>query len=103
MSAVENPSLPQHLLSGRRDFDRQMELLTIAVHTLQRDFGVLAERLAAAREQLAALSAEVGEMADALHSLDKAVVARVATIRVGERVLWMVVAAVIGLGATLLR
>lgn len=97
------PDAKDNILTGRRDFDRQMEILTIAVHTLQRDFGVLAERLAAAREQLAALSGEVGEMADALHSLDKALVTRVATIRVGERVLWIVVAAVIGLGATLLR
>lgn len=92
----------ENIFSGRRSFDRQLELLTIAVHTLQRDLGATVERLAAAREQLAALSGEVGEMAAALHSLDKAVVARIATIRVGERVLWLVVAVLIGFMAKFL-
>lgn len=89
----------ENLFSGRRSFDRQLQLLTIAVHTLQRDFGVSNERLASMREQITQFNASVGELEDSLHNLDKALVARISTISVAERVLWVVIVTLVGLAA----
>lgn len=88
---------PENLFSGRRSFDRQLELLTVAVHTLQRDLAAVQERLSGAQTQMRDLNSALQGIEDQAHKMDKALVARIATITVAERVLWMVIAALIGL------
>ncbi|MGH7525935.1 MAG: hypothetical protein ACREMX_04460, partial [Gemmatimonadales bacterium] len=87
--------------SGRRSFDRQLELLTIAVHTLQRDFAAANERLLGMADRMRELSASMQEIEEQTHKLDKALVTRIATISVAERVLWIVITVLIGVGVTL--
>lgn len=89
------------LFTGRRKFDRQIELLTVAVHTLQRDFSVLDERVRGIQQSAVALTGAIEGLEEEIHKLDKALVTRIATITVAERALWMVMAAVIGVGMKL--
>lgn len=89
----------EQLFSGRRSFDRQMEMLTIAVHTLQRDFATLDERVRGIRESVTGLAQALEDLEREVHKLDRALVARLATITVTERVLWAIATVLIGVGA----
>lgn len=91
----------ENLFSGRRSFDRQLELLVLAVNTLQRDFVAVQERLAGVQTQMRDLNSALQAVENQAHKMDKALVARLATITVAERVLWLVVATLIGIGAKL--
>lgn len=75
-----------------------MEMLTIAVHTLQRDFAALEERVRGMQQLAASLSTSMALIENEMHKLDKALIARISTITVAERVLWMVVAGLIATG-----
>lgn len=92
----------EQLFTGRRSFDRQMEMLTIAVHTLQRDFAALEERVRGIQQLVIGFRDLAKDLEEELHKLDKAVVTRIATITVTERVLWALAMVVIGLGAKVL-
>ncbi len=84
-------------LLGRRSFDRQMELLTVAVHTLQRDFAAMEERVRGVQSSAHGLSIMIQQVEEDVHKLDKALIARLATITVTERVLWALATGVIGI------
>lgn len=90
------------LLTGRRNFDRQIEVVTIAVHTLQRDFSILEERVRGLQSTTTELSTMIQQLDDDVHKLDKALVTRLATITVTERVLWALAMAVIAIGGQFL-
>lgn len=60
-----------NLLCGRRGFDRQLDMLSIAVHTLQRDFAALEERVRGMQDSATALSASIHLIEDEMHKLDK--------------------------------
>lgn len=92
----------ESIFSGRRDFDRQLQMLSIAVHILQRDFGALGSGLKSVQDTATALSASIHLIEDEMHKLDKQLVARIATISVTERALWIVIAALIGVGVKVL-
>jgi len=84
-------------LLGRRSFDRQMELLTVAVHTLQRDFAAMEERVRGIQSSAHGLSIMIQQVEDDVHKLDKALIARLSTITITERVLWALAMAALGL------
>jgi len=95
---VETDEGATDFISGRRSFDRQIEMLTIAVHTLQRDFAALEERVKGMQSSATALTQTIQDLQEEVHKLDKSLIARISTISVAERVLWLVVAVLIGVG-----
>lgn len=83
-----------HFFSGRRSFDRQLEMLMIAVHTLERDFSALEERVRGVQALAEAIPTTIDKIEAMVHQLDKALVGRLATISITERVLWALAMAV---------
>lgn len=88
---------PENIISGRRSFDRQFDLLAIGVHTLQRDFGALEQRAAATQKAVDHMSASLDKFSERLHAMDRTFVAKVATITVAERILWALGSAMLGI------
>lgn len=87
----------EHIISGRRNFDRQFELMAIGVHTLQRDFAALEQRVAGTQRAVDDMSKSLDNLTEKLHAMDKLLVTRVATITVTERVLWALGSAMLGM------
>ena len=86
-----------NIVSGRRSFDRQFELLAIGVHTLQRDFAALEQRAAGTQKAVDDAAASIDKLTEKLHAMDKLLVTRVATITVTERMLWVIGSAMVAI------
>lgn len=86
---------PENIISGRRSFDRQFDLLAIGVHTLQRDFKALEERARATQESVDQVGKSMDKLKEDMHDMDKLLVAKVATITVTERALWALGSAIL--------
>lgn len=93
----QEKSQPENIISGRRSFDRQFELLAIGVHTLQRDFAALEERATGTQKAVDHIAESIEQLSRRLHDMDKLLVAKIATITVTERALWAIGSALMGI------
>ena len=87
----------ENIVSGRRSFDRQFDMLTISVHTLQRDFAALESRAAGTQKAVDEASESIDKLTEKLHEMDKILIAKIATITVTERMLWAFGTAMLGM------
>lgn len=94
---MEDLTRPENIISGRRSFDRQFELLAIGVHTLQRDFAALEQRAAVTQKAVDHMSESLEKFSEKLHAMDRSLVGKITTITVTERVLWAIGIALMGI------
>lgn len=83
--------------NGRRSWDKALYAISASVSSLQRDLVAVQERVLMAQNMIVAMNASIAELQRNLHAMDKTLVARVSTISVTERVLWLLVTIMVGL------
>lgn len=87
--------------NGRRNFDKNLEVLCSSINSLQMSVAALEERVQGMQRIIMEMRTSITTLQDALHVMDKMLVARVSTITITERVLWALATAVIGVIASM--